>query len=471
VTRRVPVCAVVAVAALLCAASLFAQVAQPPARPSRPRFGGGAPPDPNRVRHDLLLDAHLLGGYQDNVTPFGVRTGGVTGRPSATVTSGGVGLSYSVGTIEKGLEISGRGTASYASTYRKAGQPPGYGGDLTVSGRIGLGQHTRVAASHSAQVSPYSSLGIFGGLSGGLAGGLSTGSMAARIPSVEANVANALFEGLTWGLHTSGSMDHEWTRRMSTMVGYSYNKQTHTTLVDNRTHAGRFAFTRKVGRSGSFRASYSRSVADLSQRGRTATSERHTITFGAGISREISRTRTLSIAGSGGASHVDSFGRQEVRQQYWKPDVAANASLDLGRTWTVAVDWRQATSVLPSPIFSPKTFFSRSANVSVGGYLGSRIELVFSGANSNGVVGRAFLGDEGAYKGYTGNAQMRIGLTRWWSAVASINHYQAHLSGSAAEALGTSADFHTNSVMVGFGWSLPLIDAGARRQAGRGGRN
>jgi hypothetical protein len=390
------------------------------------------------------------------------------------MTSGGVGLQYSVGTTEKGLDIAGRGTATYASTYRKAGQPPGYGGDLTVGGRIGLGRHTRVSGFQSVQVAPYASLGIFGGLTGNLAAGASSSAFtSARIPGVEANVANALFEGMTWGLHTSGSVDHEWTRRMSTAVGYSFNKQTHDdrTVLDSRTHVGRLKFNRKVGRTGGLTASYSASLADLSQRGRAATSENHTITFGAGVSRQISRTRTLAVSGAGGATHIDSYGARQVRQRFWKPDVSASANLDLGRSWTIAVDWRQSANVLPSPIISPQTFFSRSVNVSVGGHVGNRVELVFSAANSNGMVGRALPGDEGSYTGYTGNAQMRVGLTRWWSAIASVNHYQANLTGAAAAAIGTSPHFHTNSVMVGFGWSVPLIDSGARRQSGRGGRN
>lgn len=473
-TPRIPVRAVVALA-LLCATSSFAQVAQPPARPSRPRFGGGPPPDPNRVRHDLILDAHLLGGYQDNVTPFGVRGTGVTPRPSATMTAGGAGLQYSVGTAQKGLDIAGRGTATYASTYRQAGQPPGYGGDLAVSGRMGLGRHTTVSGFQSAQVSPYASLGIFGGLSGSLlaSGGSTSAFTSARIPGVEANMANALFEGMTWGLHSSGSIDHEWTRRMSTVVGYTFNRQTHDdrTLLDNRTHVGRVAFSRKVGRTGNLMASYAGSFADLQQRGRAATTENHTIAFGAGVSRQISRTRTLAVSGAGGASYIDTYGTQVVRQRYWKPNVSATANLDLGRSWTIAVDWRQSANVVPSPLFGPQTFFSRSANVSLGGHVSDRIELVLSAANSNGIVGQALPGDEGSYRGYTGNAQMRIGLTRWWSAIASINHYQASLSGTAAEALGTSSHFHTNSVTVGFGWSVPLIGGDTRRQSGRGGRN
>jgi hypothetical protein len=293
----------------------------------------------------------------------------------------------------------------------------------------------------------------------------------ARIPGVEANVANALFEGMTWGLNTSGSIDHEWTRRMSTVVSYGFTKQTHDdrTLLDNRTHTGRVGFNRKLGRTGNLTTSYSRSVADMVQRGRAATSENHTITLGAGVSRQISRTRTLAISGAGGATHIDSFGAREVRQRYWKPNVSASANLDVGRSWTVNVDWRQSTSVLPSPVMTPQTFFSRSVNVSLGGHVSERIELVLSAANSNGIVGQALPGDEGSYKGYTGNAQARIGLTRWWSAVVSINHYQAHLSGTAAEAIGTSPDFQTNSVMVGFGWSVPLIGGDARRQSG--GRN
>ena len=470
-TARVRVVLVV-VAALSCAASSYAQVARPPARPSRPRLGGGAPQDPNRVRHDLTLDAFVLGGYQDNITPFGTKTAGVAARPSATTTAGDVALQYGLGTLTKGLDIAGRGTASYASTYRSTGQPPAYGGDLAIHGRIGLGRHTKVAAFQSVQVSPYASLGIFGGLSGSAATSHTNAFAGGGIPGVEANMANALFEGMIWAVQTSASLDHEWTRRMSTVASYSFNRQAHEdrSLLNNHTHVGRLGFNRKVGRAGTLNTSYSASVADTQGRGRAGTTENHTITFGGGIHREISRTRTLALSGGGGASHIDSSGFRAVRQEYWLPNVYATVNLDLGRSWTVAVDWRQSASVLPSPVIGPRTFFSRSAHVSLGGQLGRRIELVFSGANANGVVARSVLGDEGSYKGYTGNGQVRIGLTRWWSAIASINHYQAFLSGSAAEALATSPNFHTNSVMVGFGWSVPLLNTAADRSGARGGR-
>jgi hypothetical protein len=470
-SARVRVAAVFGV--LLCATSSFAQVAQPPPRPSRPRFGGGPAPDPNRVRHDLLFDASLLGGYQDNTTPFGTKTTGVPPRPSATITAGSLGLQYSVGTQTKGFDLTGRGTASYASTYRAAGQPPGYGGDLAASGQVGLGRHTRLAAFQSVQVSPFASLGIFGGLNGNLASGTPSNAFRGTIPGVEANLANALFEGMTWATHTAGSLDHEWTRRMSTVVGYMFNRQAHEdrTLLDNRTHVGRLSFNRKVGRSGTVTASYSGSVADVVQRGRSATTENHTIRLGGGFSREISRTRTLSISGGSGGSHIDSRGPQVVRQRYWLPNAYGTANLDVGRSWTVAVDWRQSANHVPSPVFGPQTFLSRSANVSLGGHIRERIELVFSAANSNGTLGRRLPGEEGEYKGYTGNAQVRVGLTRWWSAIASINHYQAVLSGAAAALLETSEHFHTNSVMVGFGWSVPLFSTASERGRPRSGRN
>src|SRR5262245_62053759 len=136
---------------------LCAQVAEPPPRPARARFGGGAPPDPNRTRQELTVSGNLLGGYDDNLTAPGV--GEVfTPQPSGYVGFGDAMLRYFSGNQTRSLEASGRG---YVVTYRNIGVGPSFGADQALSFRSSFNEHTTVSLRENLRYAPFFSLGVF----------------------------------------------------------------------------------------------------------------------------------------------------------------------------------------------------------------------------------------------------------------------------------------------------------------------
>lgn len=447
----------------IAASPVSAQIAQPPPRPSRPIFGGGAPPDPSRTRHEVRLDSSILGGYDDNLAQVGQRGLAPTIRPSAYTAVADLSLQYFVGNNTRSLDVAGRG---YGNAYRNVGMNPDYGGDLNVAARTDIGRYSSFTFSEALQVAPYYSLSLFGNLQP-----TATGSTS--------NLANALFTGRTYISNTSAGINHEWTRRTSTSLRYMYGLRRHEdrNLLDNHTHTGDIRVDRRLGRTFGLRASYNYGDQKLHQAGISSNIETHTMDGGFTMDRQLSRTRRMALSGGGGAHHVHTSGIRAVTQNFWKPNLFGTFTIDVGRSWSATADYRQSSNVLPAPVMGPQSYLAHSVALSAGGYIGPRLELVFDAANSNGVVATGLLASgqttTGSYKGYTGSGQLRIRITDWWSGIVSYSHYEARLSGSAAAFLQTSPFLHRNSVRVGFAWTAPLYGAGGRlrgRGAGAAGR-
>jgi hypothetical protein len=68
----------------------------------------------------------------------------------------------------------------------------------------------------------------------------------------------------------------------------------------------------------------------------------------------------------------------------------------------------------------------------------------------------SFSGTQGSFTGYTGNAQLRVALTSWWSTVVSLNQYWSELGGAALGGAQGSGTFETTTLRVGFSWTVPL---------------
>jgi len=445
--------------------SASAQIAQPPPRTTRPTLGGGAPPNPNLTRHEVVLDSSLLGGYDDNVGAQGFFTpANSVFRPSAYTAAGDLGVTYFVGNNVRNLNFQTRG---YGNTYRNVGRGPDYGGDFAASGTTELGRRTNLSMNGSYQVAPFYSLAMFGNLP-------------PRTTGPTSNLANALFSGRTYFSNVSAAIGHELSRRTRATVLYGYGTRHHQDrlLLDNKTHNANLSVNRELGRTLGLRGAYNYSQQAINQTGANAVVESHTLDAGFTMRRQLSRTRAMNLSGGGGAHYVDSSGLRVIQQKYWKPNLYGTLSLDVGRTWVVTVDYRQSSNTLPAPVIGPQNFLSHSATVSTGGYIGSRVELVFSAGNSNGAVvtsGQVITGQappaeiaKGNYAGYTGDGQLRVLITDRVSAVAIVNHYQARLDGSAAQFLQTTPDLHRNSVRVGVAWNLPLYGTTVRQPRVRG---
>jgi hypothetical protein len=139
------------------------------------------------------------------------------------------------------------------------------------------------------------------------------------------------------------------------------------------------------------------------------------------------------------------------------PSAYGSIRIDFGRSWSVSSDYRRSLTVLEG--ITPSSYVTHTALVSAGGFIGSRLENVWSIGYSNGQTGGAeAVTNPGKYDSYTGAAQLRLGLSRWWSALVSFNRNQYTLYGSA-QRVGLASRLHRNAVRVGFSWTLPLYGA------------
>jgi hypothetical protein len=448
-------------ALLACASVSGAQVLQPPPRPVRGLFGGGRPPDPNRARQELTVTANLLGGYDDNLVPSSGGGDTLAPHPSGYIGFADAQLRYFFGRTARSLEAVGRG---YMNTYRNVGLTPSYGGDLSLRAGTDLGRRSRLQMTGSVRYDPFFSLGIFGGLED-----------VEDVETPDANPTNALTESRSWSSDASALLHHGWSRRTRSSIGYSFRNRTYVEGggFDSRTQAGSVGLERSLGRRTSLRAQYRYSDGEHEQQnGAVRPLVTQTIDLGLSYLRPLSRTRHLTISGGGGSQYVDTIsGATGANLRYWAPSGHGSVRLDIGPSWSVAGDYRRAVSVLEG--ISPEPFVSHAGTLSVGGFIGSRLESVLTASYSNGRSGYGSETEEpGDYDGYTGTAQFRIRLTRWWSTLVSVTHYQYRLSDAASESLGVPSEMHRNAVRLGFTWTLPLYGAYIdRAQGGRGGRD
>ena len=107
-----------------------------------------------------------------------------------------------------------------------------------------------------------------------------------------------------------------------------------------------------------------------------------------------------------------------------------------------------------------QAFFSDSASVRLGGLLTDRMEAAFAGVYANGRIrGAGNTSDPGRFNSFAVTSQLRVPVTRWWSAVVHYIHYQFTLNAVASQTLGISPRGQRNAVSVGFTLQVPLVGA------------
>ena len=151
-----------------------------------------------------------------------------------------------------------------------------------------------------------------------------------------------------------------------------------------------------------------------------------------------------------------------VPAQFWRPSGYGTVRLDAGRSWSLTGDYTRSITVLQG--IAPDVFVSHTGSIGVSGSLRPWLETGFTAGYSNGSTGQSPSGGApGSYDGYTGKVQLRVRLTRWWSSVVSVNHFQYSLNAAASQALGLSHQMSRNSAQVGFTWLLPLYGWSSQR--------
>jgi hypothetical protein len=437
--------ALVTAIAVLAPALADAQVLEPPSRPLRGLFGGDAAPDTaGRRRQSLIAQVNVLGGYDDNLTLPGSGASTFEPRDAGYIGAATARLRYLTSRNNRIFNAEGRG---FMNTYRNAGVGPNYGGEVSTGGSAPLSRRSTLAGSGSVRYDPSYYLGAFASLGAQLSSA-----------SPDLNSTNSLGVNPSWSVYSTADLNHEWTRRLRSNVNYSYSQRKYTedTTFDTRSHVLSVGLDRGIARTITVRGSYrySDSLYDRVIGGAIPTIDQ-AVEVGATYEKDLSRTRRVTLSGGGGATYVDTLDQATlVPLNYWTPSGYATARYDFGRSWNVSADYRRSASVLQG--LNPELFLNDTATVQAGGNLIEDIQLVAVLGYSNGFAGA---GAGGKYDGYTTTGQMQFQLTRWWSALVSVNHYEYRLNTIASQVLGVSSDMHQNAIRVGFTWTLPLVGA------------
>ena len=245
-------------------------------------------------------------------------------------------------------------------------------------------------------------------------------------------------------------------------LGVSFSNQTYVpqAAFDSRFVAGSFGLERAISPTTSLRGAYRPSDSEYTQLDGSKVSLRFQ-TFEGGVTyrRRLSRTRQVTVAAGGGPLHVSTIAiLSRSPRQFWQPAGYGTMRADLWRSWSVAADYRRSVTTLQG--ITPEPFVTDAALVTAGGFVRRWLETVLSAGYSNGEAGFASILEDprvGRYDGYTVSAQARLRLSRFWSAVVSVNHYQYYLNSVASQLLNVPPELHRNAVRAGVAWSLPLL--------------
>ena len=420
------------------------QVLEAPPRSSGGLFGGRRPIDPNRSHQELTLSVHALGGYDDNLSPEGLP---VTVEPYRPRESGYTGLvagslRYWRGYTARSFEANAR--VNFTS-YSALVSGSVVGGDAVIRGTTSLGARTSLTGSGRTEYRPTFTLGQ---------PDLLADSLGASAPQ-EVDATQGVSELASWTTAATVGLQHNWTRRHRTSVGYdgSQRRFASDAGLDSLSHAAMLAHTWDFLRTTGIRLSYRYADDEVEVQGvGDRPLKSHAAELGLTWRKAVSPTRSVSFSGGGGATHVRTVvGPEALRLEYTVPSAFGLARLDLGRTWTLSSDYRRSVSFLEG--ISQESFVIHSALLSVAGQTGRRVAVALTG---NFSTGDAPEGRVGSFESLTGTFQVSYAIRRWISVVSNYSYYSHLLRGTTVVPAGFPTRFERNAIRVGVTISVPL---------------
>jgi hypothetical protein len=419
---------------------------QSPTRPSPGLFGGGRPVDPNQSRNELTLNANLLVGYGDILTPSGagqgptdpaqVRTGSTSGTADAT-------LRHYYGKTSRNLVSQFR---AYTIAYAEA-VSPAVGGSLNVTGSFDVGRKNTLRLSQSAGYEPSLVLGAFTPLQG---------DVDAAQPAPESAGTSGILQQRSSSSLSSVTLDRRWTTRQSTGVTLSYARISYLDQAgfDSNTLSAHARYNKQLSRTLTLQSSYRYSDSTMGQStGGEVPLTDNTVDGGFAYSRRISPTRTLEITGGAGASHIETLGFVgQLPLEYWMPSGYGSFRLDVGRSWAMTADYRRAVNVLQG--VSLETFPTDAFRLDADGRFGQRVDAIVSAGVANGRAGGGQA--TGDFKSYTGSAQLRIAVARCCATAVNYSFYHYQLRGVVGLPAGLPSEYDRHSISVGLALYVPL---------------
>ena len=445
------------------ATDIAAQAVQRPTRPYRGLFGGGRQVNQNRTRQEFELTGSALVGYDDNVYTGGALAPGQSLESGLTGT-GDLSTRYFYGRAGRSVSIDGH---AFTTAYGSIDVSPSIGGNMTFQGETTAGRRTRLIASQGVGYAPNLVLGAFETLE----------------PDVDPNLlpdsgdANSVVAQRSWSSDTALTIERQWTTRQNTSLSYTHSQRTYLDEVgyDSSGDSVNGSYGWTVSRAWTLQGSYGYTTSVYAGADPTTPGQSqgpglpltdHSVEGGATYARRLSPTRQVALSMSGGATYVETMvGENGAVTRSWVPSGTVNASIDFGRSWAMAGDYRRGVSVLQG--VSLQTFTSDSTSVRLTGTFSPRVEGAFSFAYSNG---RSSVGEEiGRYGSYGVGAQLRYALARCCAASVNYDYYSYALHEITDVPTGLPVDYERNAVRVGITFWLPLYGSygGGERQGGR----
>lgn len=433
------------------AAPVSAQMLVRPER-VRDRLASGALSD--RVEQSLTSTFSAMGGYLDGLTStLNAQSPAGTTLPTHTGYAGvGDGnIHYKAQSRKRAIDVIGR---AYVHAYRNIGLGPNKGGDLSASGRTQTTRNGTFSGQAGIAFEPF--LGV---------DSLSMFRSAGGLPVSQINPLNGIANVRSRSTTASASYRQQFTTNTAGDALYTLiDRSSPANGFDSIRHAGLFRIDHTLGRRWGVSSSYHvstgsfdrvdgvhRNVADQSADG------------GFHYTRNLSRTRTLTISGGVGAAKIKTFnGSSLAPTEFWTPSTYAAATVDFGRTWSLAGNFNRAVSFIQGTVAD--LYVTNGGGLHLGGLITDHVEAVLAATFAQGRVGT------GKTTTDSGSAQLVFLVTPDWSLVFSYTRFDYRLDRVAAQNVGLVADVHRNAVNVGVVWSMPWAQTGQRQRRTQGGR-
>lgn len=397
-----------------------------------------------------LFSVDVLGGYDDS-SAQDASTGGGVGAPPLQTAPGSVGLAdlalvYGRSRGSRQFSIDAR---TGVTGYSGIGLGPSQRASFGVTAATPLGRSVTLRVGNQVSYDSLYAADAFGPIAG-------------EVPVNELPTSTALSAVLrrrSWASATSLGLDRTFGRRVTTSLQYAFDYRDFLDEADpsSHTHGVRTSYDHKFGRSGSLNAEYSYSQGEfvggvqvLDQRPLST----HSVEVGPQFSRRISPRRSLIVGFGAGATRVSTVtGPLQEIAEFWTPFGHATVRVDLARSWALTGNFRRTASVLDG--LTPETYVSDTFGAAVGGNVGSRVQVTFSGGAANGRLG-ATSTVTSEYTSYVGSAQASVNLTRTISALVNYSRYQYAFGGDPIISNGVPQQFSRNAIRVGLSYAMPL---------------
>jgi len=180
----------------------------------------------------------------------------------------------------------------------------------------------------------------------------------------------------------------------------------------------------------------------------------HNLDIGLDFKRALSETRRTGYAFKVGSSIVSTALGNDFTRSRRLFRIVGDGSItqQLGETWSVSGTYQRGTGMIEG-VAAP--VFSDAWAVASNGFIHRRADLALTGGYSNGSP--AAVGLDARFSTYTGNARLRIGLTRAVAATVEYLYYFYDFSQVGSFTPGFSPRIRRNSIRAGVSFWTPLI--------------